>query len=428
MIKKIYQKNIISSYLQILIAILLPLLLTPVLIKTLGQDEFGLWILLTSITMYFNLSSFGFTTTLLKNASSNINDTKSLSKDVSVVFFTFIAFSFISFFIFLGIYYNINTLFKIDDLLLEKAKMTFIIIYCIFIVNFFTSIFSTILFASGKLYINNILIILKSLLIAVGTFIIVYNKFSIFEISLWTMLISTLFFIVTYINANKSSVYVIKYNLFDYTDFKKMLFPSVHYFIISIAVVIIFYSDNIIISSFIGLSAVAVYSVAYKLLEAVQKVIFKIVDIILPDIAVLYTTKQYNTLLKLHNKMLMLSILISLPIYIFLFFYGEEILTLWVGKENVIQKDILIIFIIFSFVHTWVHVSAVFITAMGIHKETSYMALLEAILNILFSIYLLKQYGLLGVALGTLIAHLLTNGWFVNWWFYYKMKKKLKDI
>ncbi len=77
--------------------------------------------------------------------------------------------------------------------------------------------------------------------------------------------------------------------------------------------------------------------------------------------------------------------------------------------------------------HAGVHVSAIFIVAMGLHRETSYMTMLDACLNVVFSIVFLKYYGLFGVALGTLLAHLVTSGWFTSWWFYKQINIKIKE-
>jgi O-antigen/teichoic acid export membrane protein len=56
--------------------------------------------------------------------------------------------------------------------------------------------------------------------------------------------------------------------------------------------------------------------------------------------------------------------------------------------------------------------------AMGLHKEVSWVVLIEAVLNVLLSVLLAKEYGLIGIAMGTLIAHIITNNWFTPYWFY----------
>ncbi len=111
-----------------------------------------------------------------------------------------------------------------------------------------------------------------------------------------------------------------------------------------------------------------------------------------------------------------------------MFVYGTDIIELWVGKEYTLDVDIFRIFVLFGMWHTWVHVSAIFNVAMGTHKQTSYMGMLNAILNIVLSIILLEDYGLMGIALGTLISHIATNGWFTNYWFYKTIRFKINQL
>jgi O-antigen/teichoic acid export membrane protein len=210
-----------------------------------------------------------------------------------------------------------------------------------------------------------------------------------------------------------------------------MFIPSLHYFFITSTAMVVLYSDNILISSLVGLSSVAIYSIGYKLVDMTQKILFKIVDILIPDISKLYSNGEYQTILRLHNKILLLSAVAAFVGYYILFCWGVDIIRLWVGKEFTIDQNIFNIFLLFGLWHTWVHVSAIFIIAMGIHKETSYMGMIDAVLNILLSIVFFQSYGLYGIALGTLVAHLLTNGWFTNYWFYKNIKlliEKEKDI
>lgn len=416
--KKLYFKNISTSYIQMGVAILLPLIITPYILNGLGQEQYGLWILITSVTAYFGLSSLGFTSTLLKESSSNIDNPEYLSKLVSVVFFSFIGFSLIALVIFIIIYLNLEQIFTINVEMIEISKQTFMITFCIFIISFFTSIFDTLLFAANRLYIKNIVDIIKNILISSSNFLIVFLGYGIFEIALISLLITSIYTLVVVRISKEGMVFYISWAYFEIDLFKQMLRPSIHYFIISIGVLVVFYSDNIIIASFIGLSSVAIYSLGYKVVDSFQLIIFKIVDVLLPNIAVLNVEKKYTELIKLHNKIMLISMSISTPIFLFLYFTNQWILTLWLGTNNVLSKDIMTVFIIFSYMHIWVHVSSVFVAAIGIHKEIAYIGIIEIILNILFSIVFLKIWGLLGVALGTLLSHSLVSGWFVTYWFY----------
>ncbi len=425
--KNNYKLNLSTSYIQRFISIVLPLAVTPYILNGLGQSQYGLWVLLTSITAYFGLSSFGFTTTMLKDSSSNLKDFQKLSKIVSVTFFSFLFFSLLALVVFIVIYFNLENLFTIEEDLVDISRNTFFITFLIFIASFFASVFDTLIFASNRLYLKNIVDIVKNILVALSNVYVVYLGYGIYEIALVSFAITLIYLMIVVYLSKQGLSYLISWKYFEMKLFKDMLKPSIHYFIISIAVLIVFYTDNLIIGSFISLSAIAVYSLGYKLLDAVQKVLFKISDVLMPNISVLYAEGKYSEILKLHNKIMMISIGLAIPVYIVLYFLNQWILTLWLGSANVLSQEIMTLFILFSFIHTWVHVSAIFVAAIGIHRETSYVALLEAFLNIVLSIVFLKIWGLFGVALGTLIAHILTNGWFVNYWFYKNINKFIKQ-
>jgi O-antigen/teichoic acid export membrane protein len=186
---------------------------------------------------------------------------------------------------------------------------------------------------------------------------------------------------------------------------------------------IVFYSDNLVISSFIGVGAVATYSIAYKVIDTSQRIVWKIVDVLIPDIAGMHVRGEFAAMLSLHNRILLYTVLLFVPLGCFLYFWGLDLLGWWVGPENVLQKSVFNVFIAFMLIHSWVHVSAIFVAAIGIHKVPSYMALFEAFVNLLLSMVLARPYGVFGVAIATLAAHVATNAWFVTWWFYRYVSK-----
>lgn len=424
--KRKYFLHLFSSYIQLFIGILIAILLTPYMISKLGEELYGYWILLNSILIYLNLSNLGFGTTLLKEAS-HINDISLLNKYISTMFFFFLV---IVFCILLLSFYFIDyldTVFLIPSELLSMAKTTFIIFIMTFFISFMSSIFKTILFAKGYFHIQAFIGTVQALFSAFFIAFILSINYSIVEISLVNLIITIFFSFIMYLTTKVYVPFHISFQYFDFDILKKMFSPSIHYFIVAATATIILYSDNIIISSFIGLSSVAIYAIGYKVVDLSQKILFKVVDVMIPDIAKLYAEKEYHTIYRLHNKVLLYSIVLGVLGYGFLFIFGIDIIELWVGKQYTLDSSIFNVFVTFGLWHTWVHVSAVFNVAIGNHKLPSYMGMANAILNIALSIILLKFYGLLGVALGTLISHIVTNGWFTNYWFYKTIHIKVQN-
>ncbi len=422
--KNKYIFHLSTTYLLMLINIVIPILIIPFMTSNLGHEKYGLWVLLSSIMIYFNLGSLGFGNTLIR-ALSKTDIIETINKHIS----TMLVFLLIMVLVLCGIFFvvlmNFTHIFEITPNIMHVAKITFIIVFITFVINFITNIFYALLFAKGMIHISNAIGIFQAISTAILLFITLYFGYSLIGIALVYFTVSFFVGIMVYFIAKSKIKFQISIRYFDKKTLKEMSVPSIHYFLLSLSSMIIMYSDNITISSFLSVSAVAAYAIAYKLIDVSQKLLFKLSDILLPDVAKLYEDGDYQSILLMHNKVLLISVFFSLLGYGILFFWGIDIIRLWVGNEFTITENIFMIFIIYGIWHTWVHVSAIFIVAMGIHKETSYMGLFEAMLNILLSIVLLHYYGLLGVALGTLIAHLLTNGWFVNYWFYKSIKYKI---
>jgi O-antigen/teichoic acid export membrane protein len=107
-----------------------------------------------------------------------------------------------------------------------------------------------------------------------------------------------------------------------------------------------------------------------------------------------------------------------------IYFLGFWFLKIWISETNVVPLNILRVFAFTLFFHCVTKSCAVFIKAIGKHQPIVWLSCFEAILKIGVSIVLAQNYGMLGIALGTLIAHLLTTGWFIP---YLSLKIILQD-
>lgn len=426
MINKKYLNKIGTTYLQIFVQIIIPLLLLPYMVTKLEKDLYGIWILFSTIIGYFGLTSFGFGTTFLKEVSKNTNY-EFISKYLSSTLFFYISILSITIVAFVYILINLETIFVIPSDLLFEAKLSFSIFFIVFVVNFISSLFGILLFAQGMLHIQNYISIVCSILSAFFMYLVLYYGYMLISLAFINLFMSVVSAVATYYISKNKIKFTVSLKYFDRDILKKMLKPSMHYFIITASAMIILSSDNIVISSFVGVGTLAIYAIGYKLISVSQTLLFKIVDVMIPDISLLYEEGKYKEILKLHNKTLFVSILIAIFGYGILFVYGTNILEWWVGSKYVIDENILKLMITFGLLHAGIHVSAIFIVAIGLHQETAYMTMLDALLNVVFSLILIEHFGLLGVALGTLLAHLITSAWFTPWWFYKQINIKINE-
>jgi len=96
--------------------------------------------------------------------------------------------------------------------------------------------------------------------------------------------------------------------------------------------------------------------------------------------------------------------------------FGEKLIGLWVGPENFAGTAVLLCFGLMFPLHTIVGSSAQVLIGMAQHKKLAWVLFSEGILNVGLSILLLHRFGVLGVALGTVIARAVTSLWFAPWY------------
>jgi len=101
----------------------------------------------------------------------------------------------------------------------------------------------------------------------------------------------------------------------------------------------------------------------------------------------------------------------------------ENYLTLWVGNDYIDAYYITLILIGFSIVPLTQNIGVSVLQAMNKHKFRSIMYILIAVVNVVVSIPLARDYGGIGAALGSALANVL--GQFITMNIYYYKVAKL---
>lgn len=408
---KNFIKHLSSTYLLMGINMAIMILLSPFMLKKMGTEDLGIWLLLTNILMYFSLSNMGFLQALVTEIPHRKKDQLSLNKLISTVFFALVGFSAIGLVLAIGIYVGFDYFFKITPDKVSLAKGAFWPAYLSFLLVFLSSVFYNIMLSSSKIVEKNLLEILKVIISNGLIFWLLLSGYGLIEIMWATFTITFLYSIALYWQAKRALTFEVAWQFIDNPTFKKLAKPSLYFFVIGLGTQVVFYSDNLLIGTLLGTGFVTMYSYTFRIPDVCLKLIMKITDMKLPKITHLNSERRFKEILQIHNRLMLFTLTIAVPTCIFLFIWGTDLLKLWLGggkklDTNLIDERIMWIFSTYLLVHAIIHVTSVFISGMGIHKRMAYCSLLEAALNLVFSIFLFHHIGLVGIALGTLLASL----------------------
>jgi len=194
--------------------------------------------------------------------------------------------------------------------------------------------------------------------------------------------------------------------------------------------VIVSGTDNILISSFVGIAAVGIYS-NYKLIQKVSsQVISQAVNSVTASVGNLVASADNDRVYEVFKKLYFVNFTLSYFVAVLFFALIDSFITIWIGDEFILGYWSMLIISVNLFFNQIRVPSQVIINSYGVFWEVKWKSIVEAIINLsasLFFAFVLKME-LTGILLGTIVSNLATNLWWEPYAAYrFGMHKPLKE-
>lgn len=174
-----------------------------------------------------------------------------------------------------------------------------------------------------------------------------------------------------------------------------------------VGAIIIFGTDNIIISTFFGIIQVGLYTNYYTIINAINTLFGQIISSATANVGNLIVKEKTEKLYSTFKKMRFLNSWISIFTGVSLLVMVQPFIKLWVGAEYLLGIDVVIVIVFNYFQKMQRNAYSTFKDSAGIWREDKFVPLVESGLNIIFSIIFLKIFGLVGVFMGTVVSGLV---------------------
>ncbi len=172
-------------------------------------------------------------------------------------------------------------------------------------------------------------------------------------------------------------------------------------FLVTSAERLIFYSDTLVISHFLTVSLVAGYSIVLKIVEMMRSMVGAGAGVLGTFIQEQASLGHSEALGRIWLQCTRWSLMILFPITWVCLFCSDEVISSWLGQSDHAAAMALSWLAVAQLVDRGqVGAFQVLINSGG-HIQLARIYLLEAILNLSLSIYLVQRFGLVGVAMGT---------------------------
>ena len=410
----------ILSYVIIVVNMLIGVLYTPILTAKLGQTEYGLYSLVTSIISYLTILDFGFGNAIIIYTTRyrNKNEKDKEQKLHGMFFIIYTIIGIIAGIIGAILWLNVDKLFgnTMSAGELSKAKILMGILTFNLVVTFPLSIFSSIITSYEKFVFSKVLNLARIILNPIVMLILLnFGIKSVGLVVLVTVLnITTL--ILNYIYCKTKLKIKLKFGKIDFKLLKEIMAYSVWIFLNSIMDKINWSLDQFVLGIYSGSVAVAIYSVASQLNQMYVNFSTAISGVLLPKVTKMESDNASDEeFTDIFIKTGRIQYIVMALIMSGFILYGKEFINImWVGPEYAESYIIACILMLPSTIPLIQNVGLNILQAKNKYKFRVIVLMIFAVVNVCISIILSKKYGGVGAALGTAISTILGQIIFMN--------------
>lgn len=415
---------------NMIVSIAIGVVYTPLVLRFLGQSEYGVYTIATSVLSYLAMLDLGFGNALIRYSSRFRAEGKD-DKDINGLFLIFaLVVSVISIVIGAILEKNLGSFF--DTSLTGNETIILIRVYKILLYNtvltFPLSVFSSVIRSHEKFIFINGLNFIQNIAKHIIMILFLYVGYR----SEMLAVISLAFTAVLLIIEIYYVLFVIKAK-FGFERLENGLYKDIFYFSFFILLNIIVdqlyaNTDKVILGKICGSAAVSIYGIGVVFQNYFTQFSVSISSVFFSHMSKLAVEidgiKQMS---KTFNKVGRLQFMLLAYILIGFFVFGKEFIVLWAGEGYEEAYYIALVVMIPSIIPLSQNIGISILRALNKHNVRSIMYLCIAILNVILSIPLAVRWGGTGAAIGTAIGNLLGQILFMNWYYSKKIGLDIKS-
>lgn len=404
------------NYLHMLVSFVSLVVLTPILLKFLGQAGYGVWAVFGSIMSYFVLCDFGLNTAVVKYVAECrvLKQEERLNRIISTTFLFMGVLGGIVVFVCFGLSYFVTGIFGISNTLAPAARIAFVLVGANVALGLLGGVFGNLLYGYERIDIWKGSSIVQQVVNFVLAVSFLHLGFGLIGVAM-ASISGTIAVTCLYLMSIRFSAYGIRVrpSFIDTRVIKEILPFSLRTFVLGLSSRFLYYSDNVVIGLFLGVALVTPYEIVYKLCFLPTYLFSAISTIAFPRFSSLYTKGELDDLRDLYLRIAKVSLVIMTSVGLGLLFLGQSFIGLWVGDENFAGMGVLVLLVAMNIFHAIGTPAAALLQGIGRNRELMWSEICNGGLNVILSMALVTKIGLPGVAVGTLVAHLCSSFWVV---------------
>ena len=408
-------KNVASSWGGLAVNIAVGFFLSPFILHHLGDEAYGVWILIFSLTGYYGIFDFGIRSSLIRFVSKfqATGDHGELARLINTSLFTYTCLGLVLMVpTVVGTMY-VDRMFKVPPSFLSDARILFFMVGSSLALGFPLGMSGGILEGLQRFYLLNWTNIVGTVIRAILIVFILHRGFGLLAVAFITVTLPLIMSAIRFVIAQHFLAIQYGWRYVDRESFKQVGNYSSITFLIIVASRLRFKSDAVIIGHYLSAAAITYFSIGGRLVDYAGETVSSLAQIFTPMSSQFHATGDYDRLRKIFISGNRACAFVMFPMCISLVVMGKSVIEAWVGQRYVSSYTVLLILLIPASLYNAQSTSNRILFGMSLHKALAIVALIEGVSNVILSVVLVRPMGIVGDAIGTAIPLLCTALFFL---------------
>ncbi len=418
--------GVLLTYVNLAISFIIPMLYTPIMLRLLGQAEYGLYGLSNSVISYLGLLTLGLGSAIVrylmqcraKNAENDFNAMAGLF----LLIYSVVAV--LALLVGLAATRFTSILFGqgLTDAEVRKLNTLIIIMSVSTAVSFISSVFTSFITCFERYVFLRILAVINTLATPVLNLIILFLGMASVGLALVSLLLQSLVCLIyVFYSRTKLGIRPTFRNL-PLKQLKSIFQYSSFVFIGLIADMLYWATDKVLIGAMVGTVAVAVYNVGGTFQSMLQNMSSAISNVFTPEVNRSVVEKKPTSdmsalLIRIGRVQYLIVSLVLSGFTVF----GPAFIGFWAGPGYEEAYAVAMLTMVPLAIPLIQSIAFTVIKAQGTHQFRSVLYAILAVANAVSTYFLIPVMGIVGAALCTCVVFVLGHGIIMNWFYYKKI-------
>jgi O-antigen/teichoic acid export membrane protein len=429
--KRKFITNAGASWLSFFTNVATGIVLSPFILHRLGDEAFGLWVLIYSISGYYGLFDLGIRSSVVRFVAkySAKGEREEMLRLLNTSLLSYSCVGVVLLLITAGGSLFVNRMFHVTPSYQGTAPILFILVGTSLAVGFPFGVFTGTLEGLQKFHLINLVNIATTLLRTILIIVLLGRGYGLITVALITVtlpLVNGLVYAIAVFRATGlrlAARYIRRDTLREIFNYSSVTF------LISVAGRLRFKTDAIIIGTFLPAAEITYFSIGSRMVDYATDAVTPLAQLFVPMSSHSDAKGDRSRLRQILIAGNRACAFVMFPIAVTLVLLGKSLIEVWVGARYIDHSyPIILILLLPTTLFMAQAASGRILYGMGKHRTWAFVVLAEGIANVTLSVLLVRHHGINGDALGTAIPLFLSCTLFLPAHLCHLLQVRIRDF